>query len=279
MSGTLLLVATPIGNLEDLSTRAVRVLGEVAWVACEDTRRSRALFSAAGIPAGSRLRAFHAHNETEMIPAVLATLAADESVALVSDAGTPAISDPGQRLVAAVAEAGYIVSVVPGPSAVLGALVVSGFPTDRFVVEGFLPRKGKERASRLASLAHEPRTVVVLESPGRLVATLRDLAALDPTRRVAVVRELTKLHEEAWRGALGDAVVEFDSRERLRGEITIVVSGAIEVADEIGADRLSEAARRALERGLATKAAAEEVAAALGVSRRVAYDAVLDAHD
>lgn len=275
----LILVGTPIGNLGDLSPRAIEVLGSVAWVACEDTRRTRALFSAANIPAGGRLRALHEHNEADLIPVVLDTLSSGESVGLVSDAGMPAISDPGQRVVAAVAAAGFAVSVVPGPSSVLGALVVSGFSTERFVVEGFLPRKGTERKERLRNIGEETRTIVILEAPNRLHHTLLELAQSDPTRRVVVVRELTKLYEEIWRGTLAEAAQAFGARESIKGEITIVLDGATPVSLVVDEETIAHAASAALIEHRSTKMAADVVAAELGVSRRVAYEAVLRAQE
>ncbi len=176
-------------------------------------------------PAGDRLLSLHGHNEAARLERVAASVAGGATVAVVSDAGTPGISDPGAWLAARLAERGETVSTVPGPSSVLGALVVSGLPTDRFCVEGFLPRKGPERRRRIAALMADERTSVVLEAPGRVAATLGELAAADSHRPVAVVRELTKLHEEVWRGPLGDAATAFASRP-LRGEVVLVIGGA-----------------------------------------------------
>ena len=225
----MVLVATPIGNLGDLSARAVETLRVADLVCCEDTRRTRALLSAAGVPAGGRLRSLHAHNEVARIPALLAAASEGRTVAVVTDAGMPAISDPGARLVAAAASAGITVTVVPGPSAVLAALVVSGLPTDRFCVEGFLPRSGGSRGRRLDAVVSDPRTTVVLESPQRLAATLGDLAARVPDRAVVVCRELTKLHEAVWRSSASEAAERFSSCE-VRGEVVIVVAGTGERA-------------------------------------------------
>ncbi len=224
-----MLVATPIGNLGDLSPRAREVLAAADLICCEDTRRTRALLSACAItakgPHGDRLLSLHGHNEATRLERVAAAVAGGATVAVVSDAGTPGISDPGAWLAAQLAAAGETVTTVPGPSSVVGALVVSGLPADRFCVEGFLPRKGTERRRRLATLMADARTTVVLEAPGRLAATLAELAATDPGRPAAVVRELTKLHEEVWRGSLGEAASAFAARD-VRGEIVLVIGGA-----------------------------------------------------
>src|ERR1700734_3476402 len=225
--GQLVLVATPIGNLGDLSPRAREVLASADLICCEDTRRTRVLLSASGIsakgPHGDRLLSLHGHNEASRLERVGAAVAGGATVAVVSDAGTPGISDPGAWLAAQLAAAGAMVSTVPGPSSVLGALVVSGLPADRFCVEGFLPRKGPERRRRLAALMADARTTVVLEAPSRVAPTLAELAALDAGRPVAVVRELTKLHEEVWRGTQGEAAALFAARE-VRGEVAPAVA-------------------------------------------------------
>jgi 16S rRNA (cytidine1402-2'-O)-methyltransferase len=275
-AGAVVLVATPIGNLGDLAPRAVAVLRSADVVCCEDTRRTRALLTAAGVPGGRRLLSLHAHNEATRLPQLLDAVAAGRTVAVVTDAGMPAVSDPGGRLAAAAAAAGLAVTVVPGPSAVLAALVVSGLPSDRFCVEGFLPRKGAERRRRLDALAHEERTAVVLEAPGRVAATLAELAAASPDRPVAVCRELTKVHEEVWRGTLAEAAAEYGARA-VKGEVVLVLGGAPgtgagrAVADE----DVSGAVAERLAAGDSTRAAAAAVAASLGVGRRRAYEAAL----
>ena len=277
--GRLVLVATPIGNLGDLSPRAREVLATADLICAEDTRRTRALLSAAGIPAGGpegdRLLSLHGHNESARLDRVRQAVAGGATVAVVSDAGTPGISDPGARLAAHLAQAGEVVSTVPGPSSVLSALVVSGLPTDRFCVEGFLPRKGGERRRRVAALMADERTSVVLEAPGRVGATMAELAALDPERPVAVVRELTKLHEEVWRGRLDAAAATFSSQAP-RGEVVLVVAGA-PPADPAGEDDVEAAVRRVLgtDRSAGPRQVADQVAASLGVSRRRAYEAAL----
>ncbi len=285
-AGVLVLVATPIGNLGDLSPRAVETLRVADLVCCEDTRRTRVLLSAAGIPAGGRLRSLHAHNESRRIPEVVAALSEGRTVAVVSDAGTPAVSDPGSRLVKAVADAGLQVTAVPGPSAALAALVLSGLSTDRFCVEGFLPRSGAARRRRLGSVVSNPRTTVIFESPQRLASTLVELAALAPGRALAVCRELTKVHEEVWRGNASTAADVF-ARRVLRGEVAVVVEGAGDATagGELGDvaraepsdDEVGRAVAARLGSGRSVRDTADAVADDLGVSRRRAYRAALDA--
>jgi 16S rRNA (cytidine1402-2'-O)-methyltransferase len=228
VQGTLFLVGTPIGNLGDLTDRARRTLADVGLVACEDTRRTGRLL--AGLGTKARLLSFFEGNEAERVPQLLEELRAGHDVAVVSDAGMPGLSDPGYRLVAACVEAGIPVDVIPGPSAAVAALVISGLPTDRFVFEGFLPRSGKARADRLASLQQELRTIVLFESPRRVAATLKDLIAAVGNRRVVVARELTKLHQEVIRGDLSDVLEQITGRE-LKGEVVLVLEGAKEVLD------------------------------------------------
>jgi 16S rRNA (cytidine1402-2'-O)-methyltransferase len=275
ITGALVLVGTPIGNLGDLSNRAVEVLATADVIYCEDTRHSRKLLSHAEI-SGVLLRSLHEHNEDDRVAEILAAVGEGRTVAVVSDAGMPGISDPGNRLVAAVVAAGLTVTVVPGPSAVLAALVSSGLAGDRFVFEGFLPRSGKERRARLAALTGEPRTAVLFEAPGRVAATLADLAASGGgSRLVAVARELTKLHEEVWRGTLDEAI-NWAERNPLRGEVVLVLAGAepveeVPVSDEVltaaMADRLSDGER--------TRGVVDEVASAFGVPRRRVYELAL----
>ncbi len=281
--GRLVLVATPIGNLGDLSPRAHEVLATADLICCEDTRRTRALLSASGIsakgPHGDRLLSLHGHNEAARLDRVAAAVAGGAVVAVVSDAGTPGVSDPGAWLAAQLAAAGETVSTVPGPSSVLGALVVSGLPTDRFCVEGFLPRKGPERRRRIGALMADARTTVVLEAPSRVAATLAELAAADAARPVSVVRELTKLHEEVWRGTLGEAATTFADRA-VRGEVALVVGGAPPAAPA-GDDEVEAAVRAALgdDPSAGPRQVAELVAASLGVPRRRAYEAALHVRD
>jgi 16S rRNA (cytidine1402-2'-O)-methyltransferase len=277
-AGLLVLVATPIGNLGDLSPRARDALAGADVVCCEDTRRTRALLSACGLPSSpARLVALHGHNEAARVPEVLAWLADGRTVALVTDAGTPAVSDPGLRLVRAATDAGFSVTEVPGPSAVIMALTLSGLDTDRFCVEGFLPRKGAERRRRLEALGVEARTAVLFEAPGRVAALLADLLASGGDRAVALCRELTKVHEEVWRGSLTGAIDAVAARPPV-GEVVVVLGGAAPppVPDD-DAVRAAVAAR--LAEGDSTRQAADAVAGALGVARRRAYNEALSLRD
>jgi 16S rRNA (cytidine1402-2'-O)-methyltransferase len=272
--GTLYLVSTPIGNLGDLTRRAAETLGSVSRVLAEDTRRTRKLLSHLGI--STPLVSLHAHNEASREGAILGWLAGGEDLAMVSDAGTPLVSDPGRRVVAAVLGAGHTVVPIPGPSAVLAALVASGLPSDRFSFLGFLPRKGPERAELLERIAASPDTTVLFESPGRTCALLEALLGVcGPDRRAAVARELTKVHEEILRGTLGELAARF-AGEAPRGEVTVVVEAAPEEDDTAGAD---DAAARALaqallEEGMAPSRVAREVAKRLKLPRNLAYRAV-----
>lgn len=279
MAGSLVVVATPIGNLGDLPPRAVEVLRTVDLILAEDTRHTGRLL--AHIGSEVRQRSLHEHNERDRIPEVLAALDAGGRLALVSDAGTPGVSDPGYRLIAACVDAGVDIEVVPGPSAALAALVVSGLPTDRVAFDGFLPRKGAARRARLDELAVERRTVVLFVSPHRVVDDLDDLAAaLGPQRRAALARELTKLHEQVLRGTLAHL------RERVadgvRGEVTLVIAGApaIDAAVTPVADaELVARVRAVIATGVDKKAAIAQVAAAAGRPKREVYQAVVDAAD
>lgn len=271
MAGTLWIVGTPIGNLEDMSDRARRVLGSVDVVAAEDTRRTGRLLAELGIRV--RLVSFFEGNEADRVPELVRLLRDGSDVALVSDAGMPAISDPGYRLVSACVAEQIPVDVAPGPSAVTAALVVSGLPTDRFVFEGFLPRSGRKRALRLQALAREPRTAVVFESPRRLAITLEELLSACGDRRVAVVRELTKLHQEVVRGPLATVHRELGGTAP-RGEIVIVMEGADDRAGGTP-DEAVALARRLIAGGLRRRAAAREAAEATGASARDVYQAML----
>lgn len=267
--GALVLVGTPIGNLGDLSPRAVEELAAADVVVCEDTRRTGKLLEHAGVRA-PRLVVANDHNEVRRIGEVLERLSRGERVAVVSDAGMPGISDPGERLVRAAVEAGHRVEVVPGPSAAIAAVVVSGLPTGRFVMEGFLPRKGAARRERLAAVAAERRTVVLYEAPHRVPRTVADLLAVcGPDRPVVLARELTKLHEEVWRGSLAGAADRV-AAVAPRGEYVVVLGGAPS-GDEPDDDEVRAALARARVDGATTRDAVDEVAAALGVARRRVY--------
>lgn len=269
-AGRLVLVGTPIGNLGDLTPRAIETLAAAQLVCCEDTRRTGRLLQHAGIRAAA-LRVVNDHTEHGAVGEVLDRLAAGEVVAVVSDAGMPGISDPGERLVAAAAAAGHTIEVVPGPSAAITALVASGLPAGRFVFEGFLARKGSGRSERLAAVAAERRTVVLYEAPHRLARTLADLAAAcGADRRVVLARELTKLHEEHWRGNLAQAVAHTAVVEP-RGEYVLVLDGAPEPT-EVTDEAIVEAVAEARSMGASTRDAVAEVAAAMGVAKRRVYD-------
>lgn len=271
--GRLVLVATPIGNLGDLSPRAVAALEAADVVCCEDTRRTRALLAAAAVPARGRLVAVHEHNESARTAQVLDWVRAGRDVAVVTDAGMPAISDPGARLVAAVAAEGLPVTVVPGPSAVLAALVVSGLPTERFCVEGFLPRKGPERRRRLAALATEERTALVLEAPGRVAATLIELAgALGAARPAAVARELTKVHEEVVRGTAAELATRY-AESPPRGEVVLVIGPAPAPTGADLAPALA-AVRRLIDAGAKPRVAAGVVGELTGTGANALYQAL-----
>lgn len=270
MSGALVLVGTPLGNLGDLAPRAAEALAGADVVACEDTRRTGRLLHHLGIKVP--MVVVNDHTEHDLAPDLVARAAAGQRVALVSDAGMPAISDPGQRLVRSAVDAGVPVEVVPGPTAAVAALVVSGLPTDRFVFEGFLPRKGRERADRLAGVAGERRTVVLYEAPHRLRRTLDDLAAVaGDDRPVALGRELTKLHEAVWRGTLGEARARA-ARDAPRGEHVIVVGGRAEAAAHWDDDDLRRRLAEAVARGGSRREAVAEVVAQTGAPRRRVYD-------
>ena len=270
-----MVVGTPIGNLGDLSARAVATLSSADIIYCEDTRHSRKLLTHAGIT-GVALRSLHEHNEQDRVDEVVSAIAEGRTVAMVSDAGMPTVSDPGARVVAAVAAAGLTVTVVPGPSAALAALVASGLPTDRFCFEGFLPRSGRDRGARLCALAAEPRTTVVFEATGRLGATLADLVrTCGGDRPVAVARELTKLHEEVWRGTLHEAVGRF-ATGGIRGEVVVVLGGAVDDGPpQIDDAVLSAALAERLEAGERTRGVVDDVAQQFQVGRRRVYELAL----
>ncbi len=271
-AGTLVLVATPIGNLADLPPRAVATLQDAELVCCEDTRRTGVLLQRAGIRA-RRLLVVNAHTERDRVRQVLDALAVGV-VALVSDAGTPGVSDPGEALVRAVLDAGYEVSAVPGPVAAAVALVISGLPTERFVFEGFVPRSGRERSDRMRQIAAERRTTVLYEAPHRIARTLADLVNVcGADRRVAIARELTKLHETVWRGTLGEAADRPGGDDPI-GEFVVVLEGAGDAPPPSG-DDVADHARSALARGLSGRDAAAAVADELGIAKREAYAAVL----
>lgn len=277
MTGRLTVVGTPIGNLDDISPRAVRALREAGAIYCEDTRRTRKLLSALGVPA-PRLVRLDRHTEEAMVAPAVELIRSGSAVALVSDAGMPTISDPGTLLVKGVAAAGLPTEVVPGPCAVSAALALSGLPASQYRFCGFLPRKGRERREALASIAAEPATVVIYEAANRVGGTVSDLAAAcGAERELAGARELTKLHEEVWRGTLGGAVDWLAGvGAELRGEWVLVLGpGGVRHLPPPGEEDIAAALRARLASGLDRREAVAEVAAELGAPKRAVYDAAL----
>ncbi len=276
VTGRLILAGTPIGDLGDATPRLARVLGSADIVAAEDTRRLRRLTSELGIVVGGRVTSFFEGNERERTPELVAALVEGQTVVVVTDAGMPSVSDPGYRLVAAAIEAEVQVTAVPGPSAVLTALALSGLPVDRFTFEGFLPRKPGERLKQLQELADERRTMVFFEAPHRLAASLEAMAgAFGADRRTAVCRELTKTYEEVKRGPVGE-LAEW-AADGVRGEITVVVAGVDPSARQLGPEELAAEVAVDEEAGTPRKQAISDVAKRYGVPKRTVYDAVLAA--
>jgi 16S rRNA (cytidine1402-2'-O)-methyltransferase len=270
---SLILVATPIGNMGDLSERARTALANADLVCCEDTRRTGLMLHNLGIDA--TLMRVDEHSEHDAIPRVLDALRDDRTVCLVSDAGTPGISDPGLRLVSAAIDSGFTVSAVPGPAALIMALVISGLPTERFVFEGFLERRGKERQTQLEFLRRHPYTVVLYEAPHRLLRTLEDLIAnCGGDRRVAICRELTKIHEEVWRGTLSGAHEHFTESEP-KGEFVIVLAGA-PPAGPASREVVDARIEQLLGEGLRTKDIAKQVADDFDLVVKNVYSRVLE---
>ena len=272
MAGILRLVGTPIGNLGDLSERAGRAIADADLIACEDTRRTRKLLAHLGAH-GPRLVSFHDANERKRVPELVEQLRAGREVALVSDAGMPGLSDPGYRLVAACVEAGIEIDVVPGPSAAISALVVSGLPTARFSFEGFLSRKQGERRTRLAELASDPRTLVLFESPRRVGDLIADAREELGDRRAAVARELTKVHQEVIRGRLSELEARLAEGE-VRGEVVVVIEGS-RLSEAIDLDALGDRVEALTSEGLPRREAAARVAEESGASKRQLYEASL----
>lgn len=273
MSGTLYLVGTPIGNLGDLSPRAVEILKTVDFIAAEDTRVTLKLLNHLGIR--RPLLSYYEHNKMESAAVILPRLLAGENGALVSDAGMPAISDPGEELVRLCAREGISVASVPGPSAVVTALAMSGLPTQRFTFEGFLSTANKSRREHLESLRHEHRTMVLYEAPHKLTETLGDLLEVLGDRDIALCRELTKLHEEVIRTTIGQAVERYRA-ERPRGEYVLVIRGAPEEkGPRLSLEEAMELVDRLLAEGASLKDAAKQAAAQSGQSRNDLYHAAL----
>jgi len=277
MTGALILVATPIGNLGDISQRAIDVLKNADIICCEDTRHSGKLLAHFGI-ASKKLMVINEHTEYEAREEIVGLVSSGSQVALITDAGTPGISDPGERLVVAIVNANLQVSAIPGASALTMALVISGLPTSRFVFEGFLPRSGAERTERLAMATTEPRTLVFYEAPHRLAKTLSDLTtACGATRRVVLARELTKLHEQLWRGTLQDANMHVAATEP-RGEYVIILEPAKPPMPPTN-EELLEAIRAEIAKGVSRKDSAARVSARFGVAKRTVYELALQVRD
>lgn len=273
--GTLYLVGTPLGNLEDITLRAQRILQEVDLVAAEDTRRTRRLLTHLGVKAP--IVSYYRHNEKQRSAELVERIRQGVDVALVSDAGMPLISDPGSLLVSAALEAGVVVIAVPGPTAVTTALVVSGLDSQRYAFEGFIPRTSRERETRLAELAQEPRTMVIYEAPHRLLRTLTDLQRSLGNRAAAVARELTKLHEECVRGDISDLLRYFQAQPP-RGECVVVVAGAKGLAPEPATLDRGAIARllcESMESGQSRRDAVRIVSAETGLPRREVYQVSL----
>lgn len=274
--GSIVLAATPIGNIADASPRLMELLQTADVIAAEDTRRLHKLVKALGITLNARIISYHEHNEASRTEELLETVRAGKTLLMVTDAGMPAVSDPGFRLVEAAAEAGLLVTAIPGPSAVLMALALSGLPTDRFCFEGFLPRKAGERSSRLKELGPERRTMVFFEAPHRLEAMLRALDnEFGGDRRAAVARELTKLHEQVLRGSLRE-LLNWAEEGDVRGEIAVVVAGAGEAEPERPEDHVA-AVNELVAKGARLKEAVSTVAEDARISKRELYAAVLAA--
>lgn len=268
-AGTLYLVATPIGNLEDITFRAIRILKEVDLIAAEDTRHTGKLLHHFQIETPQV--SYHEHNARSRIPQLVARLQTGQSIALVSDAGMPGISDPGYGLVCACAEAGIVVSPIPGPAAVVSAIAASALPSDRFTFEGFLPVKGKARTERLSQLVTEPRTMVLYESPHRLLKTLTDLQLhLGSDRQVTVARELTKRYEEFWRGTLSGAIAHFTVTEP-KGEFTIAIAGHTATPQSMSKADLLQQLEELMAQGLSPSKASRQLAQETGLSKREIY--------
>jgi 16S rRNA (cytidine1402-2'-O)-methyltransferase len=267
MPGVLYIVATPIGNLEDITLRALRVLKEVALIAAEDTRRTQALLSRYDLR--TPLTSYHEHNERTKAPALVGRLARGESIALVSDAGTPAISDPGYRLVVAAVAAGIQVTPIPGPSALIAALSAAALPSDRFIFEGFLPARKTERRARLQDLRSERRTLIFYEAPHRVADLLRDIFDVLGDREITVAREVSKVHEEFLRGRAGELVRRLAGRE-VKGELTLVVDGSRE-EPEVSQAQLEREIAALRSKGMRVKQIAEVLGEKFGYPKREIY--------
>ncbi len=274
--GVLYLVGTPIGNLEDITLRAIRILQEVDLIAAEDTRRTGKLLQHLQIKTPQI--SYHQHNQTERTKELLDRLQMGEAIALVADAGMPGISDPGYEIVKAAIASGISVVPVPGVTAAITALAASGLPTDRFVFEGFLPARGKQRSERLDVLKSETRTLIFYEAPHRLLSTLMDLGAiLGEDRQIVLARELTKLHEEWWRGTIGEAIATYSKTRRAKGEYTLVVAGEQLTQNPVLSEaELKAELRQLLQQGMSRSQASRHLAQFTSQSRRRIYQLALE---
>ncbi len=271
MAGTLYIVSTPIGNLEDITHRAVRVLAEVDLIACEDTRHTRKLLNHYNIDTPTT--SYHEHNERERAPELLNRLQKGSNLALVSDAGTPGISDPGFRIAKLAAENGIPVVPVPGPTALIAALVASGFPSDQFFFGGFLPARSNQRRTRFAEVSSIPATLIFYETPHRITESLKDAREMLGERAAVVARELTKLHEEVLRGTLGELAAKFASLDDARGEMVLIIDRNVIATEEGPTDLsgLSKLVAELEEQGADSRTALKQAARQLGISRDDAY--------
>ncbi|MFP4120885.1 MAG: 16S rRNA (cytidine(1402)-2'-O)-methyltransferase [Coleofasciculus sp.] len=271
--GTLYVVGTPIGNLEDMTFRAIRILQTVDIIAAEDTRHTGKLLQHFQIKTNQI--SYHQHNRQQRLPELLNQLTAGKTIALVTDAGMPSISDPGYELVQGAIEAGITVIPIPGATAGITALSASGLPTDRFVFEGFLPASGQERQQRLEVLAAESRTLIFYESPYRLQQTLEDFATIfSPSRQIVLARELTKLHEQFWRGTIEDAIAYYSDREP-KGEFTLVLAGAPPETPVLSEAALKAELSQLINQGLSRSQAARQLSHLTNLPRRQLYQMAL----
>lgn len=276
-AGTLYIVGTPIGNLEDITLRAIKILQTVDWIAAEDTRHTGKLLHHFQIKTPQL--SYHEHNQQRRIPSLVESLSQGQTIALVTDAGMPGISDPGYELIKACIEANIPVIPIPGVSACLTALSAAGLPTDRFIFEGFLPTKNKERQQRLSILQTESRTLILYEAPHRLLETLEDLALiLGEKRSIVIARELTKLHEQFWRGTVEDAVQYYQDHNP-KGELTLVIAGVTETPTVITEDQLKAELKCLFEQGISRSEASRQLAEATSVPRRQIYQIALTLPD
>lgn len=276
-AGTLYIVGTPIGNLEDITYRAVRILQAVDLIAAEDTRHTGKLLKHFQITTAKI--SYHDHNQNKRIPELLEYLHQGKAIALVTDAGMPGISDPGYEIVKACIEADITVVPIPGASAAITGLSASGLPTDKFIFEGFLPVKGKERQHRLEILQTESRTIILYEAPHRVRQTLQDLAAaLGTDRQIALARELTKLHEQFWRGNITEAITYYSQREP-QGEFTMIVAGAEVVTFQLSTATIKTELQKLLNQGMSRSQASRQLTEQTNLPRRQIYQLALELPD